>query len=144
MDKIKKKYSNGEINVIWEPDLCDHSAICFRSLPEVFIPSKRPWINPNAASTSELIKTIKRCPTKALKYEIIEQSSTTNDETNAVDNTIITILKDGPYLLDGNFKIIDNEGNEVICENSIALCRCGASQKKPFCDGAHNSIGFID
>jgi uncharacterized Fe-S cluster protein YjdI len=144
MEKIRKKYSNGEINIIWEPDLCDHSAICFRSLPEVFIPSKRPWIDPKAATTSELIKTIKRCPTKALKYEIIEQLNETENESKTNEHTIITILKDGPYLIDGKFKIFDNDGNEIICEDSIALCRCGASQNKPFCDGAHNTSGFSD
>ncbi|MCX6229968.1 MAG: (4Fe-4S)-binding protein [Bacteroidetes bacterium] len=140
MEKIKKKYSNGEVTIIWEPDLCDHSAICFRSLPNVFIPSKRPWIDPKGATTEEIIKTVKRCPTRALKFELIENIA----ETKTDNTTSITILKDGPYLIDGSFKVLDNDGNEVICEDSIALCRCGSSKKKPFCDGAHNFSGFKD
>jgi len=140
MEKIKKKYSNGEVTIIWEPKLCDHSAICYRSLPNVFKPSSRPWIDANGASTEEIIKTVKRCPTKALTYELNEEIKEKITE-NKVE---ITILEDGPYLVDGNFKIMDNNGNEIICEDSIALCRCGASKNKPFCDGAHHRIGFKD
>jgi len=140
MDKIKKIYSNGEVSIIWEPDLCDHSSICYRSLPKVFKLSSRPWIDANAASTEEIIKTVKRCPTKALTYELNQNIQETQND----NKTVITILPDGPYLIDGNFKVIDNEGNQVICKDSIALCRCGVSKKKPFCDGAHNHVNFKD
>ncbi|MEI6696547.1 MAG: (4Fe-4S)-binding protein [Bacteroidota bacterium] len=140
MEKIKKKYSNGEVTVIWEPQLCDHSGICYRSLPDVFKPSSRPWIDANAATTLEIIKTVKRCPTKAITFEL--NGEITENENKS--KTIITILQDGPLLLDGNFKVMDNNGNEVVCSDSIALCRCGASKIKPFCDGAHHRIGFKD
>lgn len=50
---------------------------------------------------------------------------------------------DGPYLISGDFKLVDVEGNEWQAENeTIALCRCGHSQNKPFCDGSHKKIGF--
>ncbi len=142
MEKIKKKYSNGEVTISWEPDLCDHSGICYRSLPKVFKPSSRPWIDANAASTDEIIKTVKRCPTKALKYELNEAMKENENEKDS--KAVITVLQDGPYLIDGVFKVLDNLGNEIVCEDSIALCRCGASKNKPFCDGTHNTNGFKD
>ncbi len=139
MDPVKRKYSNGEVTVFWEPDLCNHSAICFRSLPKVFKPAYRPWIEMDGATTEEIIKTVKRCPTRALYYEL---NKTEMETINQDKKTIITILEDGPYLVDGDFKVVDNEGNEVVCDDGIALCRCGASKKKPFCDGTHNDINF--
>jgi uncharacterized Fe-S cluster protein YjdI len=140
MEKIRKKYTNGEITIIWEPKLCDHSSICYRSLPKVFKLSERPWIDPNAATTLEIIKTVDRCPTKALTYEL--NKDVVINEENSI--TKITILQDGPYLVDGNIKVLDYKGNEIVYKRGIALCRCGASKNKPFCDGIHSHIGFKD
>ncbi len=55
----------------------------------------------------------------------------------------ITPLHNGPYLVKGPIRIIDPEGNEFPIERqTVALCRCGASTTKPFCDGTHSTIGF--
>ncbi|MEO8033104.1 MAG: CDGSH iron-sulfur domain-containing protein [Acidobacteriota bacterium] len=53
----------------------------------------------------------------------------------------IKIKENGPLLLDGDFKLIDAAGNEVPLLKK-ALCRCGGSTIKPFCDGTHSKIGF--
>jgi CDGSH-type Zn-finger protein len=56
--------------------------------------------------------------------------------------TVTIKLKDnGPYLIDGDFKLVDAAGNEIPIAKR-ALCRCGASTTKPFCDGTHSKIGF--
>lgn len=143
MDPVKKSYTNGEVTVFWEPDLCNHAAICFRSLPNVFKPAYRPWIQMDGATTAEIIKTVKQCPTKALHFKMNNEIEKQEVDNNA-ENTVITILQDGPYLVDGKFKVLDSDGNEVICDDGIALCRCGASKRKPFCDGAHHDINFKD
>lgn len=57
--------------------------------------------------------------------------------------TRITALDNGPYLVKGPVLLVDAEGNEFRAERStVALCRCGASMTKPFCDGTHSKIGF--
>lgn len=55
----------------------------------------------------------------------------------------IRATKNGPYLVQGKVELLDPEGNQIKVEkNTIALCRCGASTTKPFCDGTHSKIGF--
>lgn len=55
----------------------------------------------------------------------------------------IKARENGPYLLSGPAVLIDAEGNESKIEGTmVALCRCGGSQKKPFCDGTHRRINF--
>ena len=68
MATIKKNYSNGDITVIWQPDLCIHSTKCFKGLPGVFDPQKRPWINMNEASTEDIRNQVEICPSGALSY----------------------------------------------------------------------------
>jgi len=62
------KYSNGEITIVWKPDLCIHSGNCARGLPEVFKPKEKPWITPDGASTERMIEQVKKCPSGALSY----------------------------------------------------------------------------
>jgi 3-phenylpropionate/trans-cinnamate dioxygenase ferredoxin subunit len=54
----------------------------------------------------------------------------------------IQILRKGPYIVTGTATLIDADGNKVQTAEKFALCRCGASTKKPFCDGTHSKIGF--
>ncbi len=59
------------------------------------------------------------------------------------EQTRITALDNGPYLVRGPVSLLDAEGNEFRVERAtVALCRCGASATKPFCDGTHSKIGF--
>jgi CDGSH-type Zn-finger protein len=60
-----------------------------------------------------------------------------------VDEVTITPYRDGPYIVRGNFTVIDQEGNPIeMRRKTVALCRCGRSQIRPFCDGTHKLIGF--
>jgi CDGSH-type Zn-finger protein len=55
----------------------------------------------------------------------------------------ITPYRNGPYLVRGPFTMVDQDGNEIeVKRRVVALCRCGRSQIRPFCDGTHKAIGF--
>ncbi len=54
--------------------------------------------------------------------------------------------KNGPIVIEGEFELVDDLGNSIVPpgQAKVALCRCGASERKPFCDGTHKKIGFCD
>lgn len=55
----------------------------------------------------------------------------------------IRVTKNGPYLVSGSIQLVDPDGNpHPTDKDMVALCRCGASENKPFCDGTHSKIGF--
>jgi len=64
-----------------------------------------------------------------------------NDIENTEAKVSIKPMKDGPYIVKGNINLMDTEGNELsVQEDVIALCRCGHSSNKPFCDGTHATL----
>lgn len=69
MEKIKE-YTNGEITIIWNPELCIHSGVCVRTLPQVYNPKERPWVKPENATTEQLKAQISQCPSGALSYKM--------------------------------------------------------------------------
>lgn len=68
MRSVTKKYSNGEVTIVWKNKRCIHSVNCFNGLPAVFDPRRKPWIVPEGATTEEIINQVKKCPTGALSY----------------------------------------------------------------------------
>ena len=66
--EIVKKYSNGELTVVWKPNKCIHSGECVKALPQVYNPKEKPWIKAENASTEELKAQINKCPSGALSY----------------------------------------------------------------------------
>lgn len=70
MKEIVKKYTNGEVTVVWQPGMCIHSAICFKGLSEVFDPRRRPWITLEGSTTDKIVAQVKMCPSGALSYHL--------------------------------------------------------------------------
>ena len=70
----------------------------------------------------------------------------TDDDTAGETTPEVTILArhNGPFVVEGPFRLIDADGNEypVVAGKKVSLCRCGASTRKPFCDGTHSKMGF--
>ena len=64
----KIEYSNNDITIVWQPDLCKHSGVCVKMLPAVYAPKEKPWIKPFNATTLEIIEQVKKCPSGALTY----------------------------------------------------------------------------
>lgn len=141
MKDITKKYTNGEVTIVWKPGTCIHSAICFKGLGEVFHPQELPWITPANAGTEKIIDQIKKCPSGALSFYM--NSDANQEEIKVEAETVVETSLNGPLLVYGNV-VIKNPDGVMTKKNSItAFCRCGASSNKPFCDGSHKKIGFV-
>ena len=142
-NNITKKYSNGEVTVVWKPALCIHSKICWTGLPEVFDPRVKPWVKIEGAGTDAIIAQVDKCPSGALSYfRNNAPASTTTEVTNTT--TKIEVTKNGPLLVHGEIIVRDKHGNESPKNKVTAFCRCGQSANKPFCDGTHKTCGFKD
>lgn len=137
MGKIKE-YSNGETTVVWEADKCIHSAICAKGLPEVFQPRDRPWVKIDAANTETIINQVKQCPSGALRYYMNAEGDNSAESLE----TKIEVLENGPLLVYGTLKVKHKDGSTETKNKTTAFCRCGASNNKPFCDGAHVKESF--
>jgi uncharacterized Fe-S cluster protein YjdI len=133
----KKEYQKGDTTVVWKPDLCYHSKNCVKNLPEVFDPNRKPWIETDHASEEALQNTIDKCPSGALSYKVKGAAQKTD-----VMSTTIEPMKNGPVIVKGKLSLKSANGEEVLEQGMIALCRCGASSKKPYCDGSHSKINF--
>lgn len=140
MDKTKE-YSNGEVTIVWKPNLCIHSTNCISGLPDVFDMNKRPWINAKGADTDEIITQVNKCPSGALSYYLNHQKEKGEKEMN---NVKITLVENGPMLVNGKVELKNSKGEVIETEETVALCRCGGSKNKPFCDGTHHTNGFSD
>ena len=80
-EEIIKRYSNGEVTVVWKPAVCIHSTICFAGLPAVFDPRRRPWVDIQAASSEVIVAQVRRCPSGALSV-FRNDAETGNGETS--------------------------------------------------------------
>lgn len=148
MDMKKfKEYRTEDLIVYWNLRLCSHAGICTSRMPHVFCPDKRPWVNLDGADPLEVIKTIDKCPTGALRYQLTENSKIDPalargpgwieykvSEPAVVE---IKIVKGGPLLVKGPARVLDPDGNSLRECESMVLCRCGKTKNPPFCDGSH-------
>lgn len=69
----KVEYTNAELTIVWQPELCIHSGVCVSMLPDVYHPKERPWVQIENATTDELIEQIGHCPSGALSYRLNEK-----------------------------------------------------------------------
>lgn len=65
----ERTYTNGEIKVLWDSSLCTHCESCWRGLPKVFDPNRRPWVVLSAATTHEIVEQVNQCPSGALSID---------------------------------------------------------------------------
>lgn len=134
---ITKEYSNNDLTILWQAKKCIHSEKCWRGLPEVFRYGKKPWIDPEAAKSKVIMNQIDLCPSGALSYKTKNE----NLKKEATMSTKINLAKNGPVLMKGQLEIEMPDGS-IREERNVALCRCGSSNNKPYCDGTHTKIDF--
>ena len=138
-DRVTKEYVTDEIVVEWEPSLCYHSRNCVRALPQVFDPTGRPWVKVDAAAADEVETAVALCPSGALRTRRPRAGAA---RTRATATPEVRIAENGPLLVSGGVRIRDAGGKVLYEGDKAALCRCGGSSNKPFCDGTHKKTGF--
>jgi uncharacterized Fe-S cluster protein YjdI len=137
-DRPAREYGTDELVVEWRPELCYHARECIKALPAVFDPERRPWIKVDAASAEEVEAAVALCPSGALRAH-----RTAELRVEPSSETEVSVTPNGPLVLRGNLRIV-RDGVEIARLEKAALCRCGQSSNKPFCDGTHLKVGFRD
>lgn len=131
------KYKGKKITINDDRGICSHAGYCTSGLPKVFRMGVEPWINADGETVDKIIETIKKCPSGALSYEIEDELF-----DHFSDAAEIQITEDGPYFVKGSIALKDKDTPES--KEHFALCRCGHSRNKPFCDGQHWYQKFRD
>jgi CDGSH-type Zn-finger protein len=140
----RKSYVGKNMTIHDNRGICSHAAECVNNLPSIFRLNQRPWIKPDEDETiaiEKIIETIRKCPSGALSYSI------DNIEYRDYNGKpLVKVSKDGPYLVSGGIELITGEAEfpNGASKEHYTLCRCGASNNKPFCDGSHKTINFED
>lgn len=137
---VTRRYTKDELTVVWQPSKCMHSGICFRGLGKVFDPRRRPWIDLTHATAEQIIAQVKDCPSGALSLATEAGTDDPTTDENAVP-TVVEVAPSGPLKLSGSIVLQLPDGSTQKVEK-CALCRCGGSKTKPFCDGSHRTNGF--
>ncbi len=138
-DKITK-YPGDSAEVSWHGGLCIHIGECGRAKGELFVGGRQPWCQPNDASDAEVTDVVLRCPTGALSFTFADSSS---PETASPENTV-SVAYNGPLFVRGQLNIESAPSSAPGLKFRAALCRCGESKNKPFCDNSHEKAGFRD
>lgn len=129
-----RRYIGESITVTYDLKRCIHAAECVHGLPAVFDPEARPWVQPDQAPADQVAEVVQGCPTGALNIEWDGAEEATPQQN------VIVPLSNGPLYVHGDIEI--TAGSDVMAEKRVALCRCGASKNKPFCDNSHQAINF--
>lgn len=146
MTEIVKEYTNGEVVIEWRPDCCEHSSNCFRNLPAVFNPRVKPWIQPEHATSAELIAVVSKCPSGALRIqspplesaaELAFATKEVNQPTQSLGGATVQVVAGGPLRVNGPATISDPNGTTITIQGVAEFCRCGKSKTKPYCDKSH-------
>jgi uncharacterized Fe-S cluster protein YjdI len=132
-----RAYETSAIRVLWDATRCIHTANCLRALPSVFDAAARPWVKVEAAPPEEIEAAIRTCPTGALRYERLDGAPNEEGDQPAT----VEVVPGGPLFVRGRVRLTDGAGVTKE-ETRVALCRCGASGNKPFCDNSHRRIRF--
>jgi CDGSH-type Zn-finger protein/uncharacterized Fe-S cluster protein YjdI len=127
-------YPGKQIDVEWDGRLCIHIGECGYSKGDLFVAGRDPWCQPDLSSPAEVKEIVERCPSGALVYRDKHGQIT---EVATSENTLAVIYQ-GPYYLKGDLEIEQSPDDMPGTKFRAALCRCGLSKNKPFCDNSHD------
>lgn len=133
------EYEGKTIRIRFEPQRCIHAAECIKGAPGVFDRYRRPWIEPNQSEADTVARVVMQCPTGALQYERLDGAAA----EPGLESATARLIPNGPIYLQGQLQLDRPDGSRMH-DNRLALCRCGASDNKPFCDNSHEKTGFSE
>jgi len=131
------RYEGRTTTVTYDAKRCIHATECVHGLPSVFDSNAKPWVNPDGASGDELSAVVERCPSGALH---VDRPGGLPEFIPAINTATPTV--DGPTYLRGDLAMVATDATIMLRDTRMALCRCGTSLNKPFCDGSHRKSGF--
>ena len=143
MSKVKPRvfeYAGEDATVYWHGGLCIHIAECGRAKGELFVGGRQPWCQPDCVTPAEVDEVIRRCPSGALTAEFKDAALAESAEPK---NTV-QVSYDGPLFVRGDLRIDGAPAGNHALKFRAALCRCGQSSNKPFCDNSHKKAKFED
>ena len=133
MSEAIQVYRGRRLVVRFDGKKCIHSRHCVLDQPEVFRANVAgPWIFPDSAEPQRIVEVAHACPSGAITYERTDGGP--QEAAPAVN--VVRIRENGPLAFRADLHIA---GEQVF---RATLCRCGASQNKPYCDGSHTAAGF--
>jgi uncharacterized Fe-S cluster protein YjdI/CDGSH-type Zn-finger protein len=132
-------YATEAITVTFDPTRCIHAAECIRAQPLVFDSTRKRWIKLELGAPEDIATAIRRCPTGALHYQLAGGSAEAPDASLS-----LRAARNGPLYVRGDVRLERDDGTLIAEGYRMALCRCGATQNAPFCDGSHRTVGFRD
>jgi uncharacterized Fe-S cluster protein YjdI/CDGSH-type Zn-finger protein len=133
-----KEYVGEKIAVSFDAERCIHAGACVLALKAVFDRDRRPWIDPSQAEPDRIAAVVETCPSGALHYRRLDGGPA----ESVPETTTVTVRNNGPLYVRGKITITDPRGNVIVEDTRAALCRCGNSGNKPFCDNSHLKTGF--
>lgn len=134
------KYDGAEADVRWDERLCIHIGECGRANNDLFVGGRQPWCRPDEVSPQEVADVVNRCPTGALTYD--RKDGGPGESADA--ENVVTVVYNGPLYVRGDLEIDGAADDMSGVRFRAALCRCGQSTNKPFCDNSHEEAGFKD
>jgi CDGSH-type Zn-finger protein/uncharacterized Fe-S cluster protein YjdI len=130
-----EEYRGKQIVVHFDGKKCIHSRHCVLERPEVFRANVQgAWIQPDNAAATAIVEVAHACPSGAITYERLDGGP--QESPPAVN--VVRIRENGPLAFRADLRV-DAQPNAT----RATLCRCGASQNKPYCDGGHSAAGFV-
>ena len=134
------EYPGERTTVSWHGRLCIHIGECGRAKGELFVTGRKPWCQPDLVSDEEVEEVVLRCPTGALS---VRHADGSYRETADAENTV-NVSYNGPLFVRGDLDIEGVDDDIPGLRFRAALCRCGQSRNKPYCDNSHDEAGFRD
>jgi CDGSH-type Zn-finger protein len=145
----RDSYPGQQVTIFDNRGTCQHSGLCTDRLATAFRTDAEPFVAPSGGRLDEIIRAVRDCPSGALSYAFDEAEARAQVDWDGTRTPSIEVTNDGPYRITGQITLTDATGEPEpqgagASREHYALCRCGQSRNKPFCDRRHVRARFDD